>query len=178
MQRRLLVRILRVSKRAAVAAIVVAGALIGVGRAAGFAQGGSPSDIVGVWRISEVTMPNGRKVTDPQPSLGIFTKRHYSAIAVTSDAPRPELPEGAQQTDKQAADAFAAFRAQAGTYEVKGNEITYKILVAKNPSTMKAGSFVIDSFRVEGKDTLFFTRKATDAGPARSATTWKLTRLE
>jgi hypothetical protein len=176
----LLMRILRVSRRTAVAAVVLAGVLIGVGQFVGLAQSASTSEIIGVWRVSEVTTPgpNGRKVTDPQPSLGIFTPRYFSAIAVTSDAPRPESAPGEQQTDKQLADAFGAFRAQAGTYEIKGNEITYRIIVTKNPSGMRAGSFVTDTFRMEGKDTLWLTRKATDAGPARNPTTWKLTRLE
>lgn len=167
-----------VSRRTAAAAVVLGVGLIGVGQRIGFAQGDPTSDIIGVWRVSEVRMPNGRTVTDPQPSLGIFTARHFSAIAVTSDAPRPDSPPGEQPTDKQLAEAFRAFRAQAGTYEIKGNEITYRIVVAKNPSGMRAGSFVTDTFRMEGKDTLWVTRKATDAGPARNPTTWKLTRLE
>jgi hypothetical protein len=171
-------RILRVSRRTAVAAGVLAGLSIGVGRLVGFAQSASTPDIVGVWRISEVTEPDGRKGTDPQPSLGIFTPRYYSQNAVTSEAPRPELPPADKQTDKQLADAFGPFRGQAGTYEIKGNEITYRTIVAKNPSAMRPGNFVTDTFRMEGKDMLFLTRKATDAGPARRPTTWKLTRLE
>jgi hypothetical protein len=57
------------------------GVLIGITQIVGFAQrGGSNSAVIGVWRVSEETTtgPNGRKNTNPQPSVRIFTQRYYS----------------------------------------------------------------------------------------------------
>jgi len=50
--------------------------------------------------------------------------------------------------------------------------------VAKNPATMKAGRFQTYTFRLEGKDTVWLTQKATDEGPAQNPATIKLRRIE
>jgi hypothetical protein len=156
--------------------------LIGVVQLLASAQGGvSNSAVVGVWRVSEVTTtgPNGRKITNPQPSVRIFTERYFSVTDVTSDTPRAELPLPAEKrTDKQIADAYGPFSANAGTYEIKGNEITFKRIAAKNPAVMRSGNFATSTFRLEGKDTLWLTGNANDAGPVANPQTVKLTRLE
>jgi hypothetical protein len=96
---------------------------------------------------------------------------------VTADAPRPELPlQGA--TDKQRADAFGPFTANAGTYAIKGNELTRTIVTAKNPRVMNNGNFEVSTFRMEGKNTLWLISKADGSGPVANPTTVKLTRLE
>jgi hypothetical protein len=173
---------MRTSTKRLLAVGVLAAVVIGITQIASFAQRGtSNASVVGVWRVSEVTTtgPNGRKYTNPQPSVRIFTQRYYAIDEVTSDAPRPELPLPAdKQTDKQKADAFGPFVGQAGTYEIKGAEMTLKRITAKNPATMKVGTFAVNTFRMEGNNTLWLTQKATEAGPATNPTTWKLTRLE
>jgi hypothetical protein len=160
---------------------VLVGVLIAIAQIVSFAQrGSSNAAVIGVWRVSEVTTtgPNGRKTTNPQPGVRIFTQRYYSIDEVTSDAPRPELPPQGKATDKQVADAFGPFTGQAGTYEIKGNELTTKRIAAKNPGTMKAGTFTTVTFRMEGKDTLWLTAKTDQNGPIANPTTTKLTRLE
>jgi hypothetical protein len=143
------------------------------------AQGASSTPtVVGVWRVSEVTYtgPNARTVTNPQPGIQIFTHRYYSVSRVTSDAPRPDLPaQGA--TDKQIAEAFAGFIGQSGTYEIKGNELTTRPIVAKGPPTMRPGTFFTNTFKLEG-DTLWLVSKSDTSGPVANPTTTKLTRLE
>jgi hypothetical protein len=138
------------------------------------------SPVVGVWQVAEVTTtgPNARTVTNPQPGLYIFTPGHYAQERVTSDTPRAELPPADQRTDKQAADAFGPFAANAGSYEIKDNEITIKRTVAKDPTAMKAGNLQVLTFRLEGKDALWLTQKASQAGPVQNPTTIKLTRVE
>src|SRR5688572_23938001 len=95
-------------------AAAVVGAILVVGAAIAAQEGGrSTPSIVGVWKAAEVTItgPNARKIMEPQPDLHIFTRRHYSNMAVTADKPRPELPEGQKASDKQLADAFGPFLA-------------------------------------------------------------------
>ena len=172
------------STKRLLAAGVLVGALIGVAQIVSFAQrGSSDSAVIGVWRVSEVTFtgPNARKVTNPQPSVRIYTPRYYSIMDVTSDGPRPELPS--QATDKQRAEAlaeaFGSFTANAGTYEIKGNEIASKRIVAKNPALMRdGGTLATHTFRMEGKDTLWLTIKTNLDGPIANPSTEKLTRLE
>ena len=156
------------------AAIVLASSVAVVAR-----QGNSPS-IVGVWRVSEVTFtgPNARKLTNPQPGLRIFTQRHYSINEVTAEKPRAELPDApAQGTEKQLAEAFGPFTGQAGTYEIRGNEITTRPIAAKNPNAMRSTVSNTLTFVVDGK-TLTITAKANQNGPIANPTTIRLTRVE
>ena len=160
----------------------VAAALVGVTAILGallFAQGNSNPSIVGVWKVAERTYtgPNARKITSPQPGVRIFTQRHFSISEDTSDTLR-ELPvEGA--TDKQRADVSGPFTAQAGTYEIKGNEITQRRIAAKNPNNVRPEAFFINTFRFESKDThLWLTEKANQNGPIANPIIRKLTRLE
>src|SRR5262245_45193414 len=163
--------------RAGVSLVV---ALVGVGLVSGVvirAQRGGAS-IVGVWRVTEVTTtgPDGRKNTSPQPGLRIYTQRHYSISEVGGDKPRAELPaQGA--TDKQIADAWGQFVGQSGTYEIKGNEVIYRAIAAKNPGAMRAGNMTTATFSIEG-NTLTVTQKSNAAGPVANPTTTKLTRVE
>ena len=167
------------TKRLLTAAILVV-VLGSIAQMVSVAQSGSASSpVIGVWRVSEVTFtgPNARTVKNPQPGIVIFTPRYYSIESVNTEAPRPELPlEGA--TDKQRADAFGPFTGNAGTYAVKGNELTRTIMVAKNPRAMNNGNFNVETFKMEGKNTLWLTDKADSRGPAANPTTVKLTRLE
>ena len=169
------------TKRTVTAVVIFVGVVVGIAEIVGFAQrGSSNSAVIGVLRVAEETTtgPNGRKNTNPQPSVRIFTQRYYSIDEVTSDAPRPELPPQGKATDKQVAEAFGPFTGQAGTYEIKGNELTTKRIAAKNPGTMRSGTFTTVTFRMEGKDTLWTTTKADQDGPIKNPTTTKLTRLE
>jgi hypothetical protein len=136
------------------------------------------SALVGVWRVSEVTFtgPNARTVTNPQPGLIVVTPTYYSAVLITADSPRPDLPQGA--SDKERLDAFGPFAADAGTYDIKGDELTSHVIVAKNPNRMRPGSFETDTLKMEGKNTLWLTPKMRDTGPVNNPTTTKLIRIE
>lgn len=160
---------------------LVAGVLISIAGTVGYAQrGNSNPGVIGVWRVTEMTFigPNKRTVTKPQPGIVIVTPRYYSRNIVTADAPRSELPPPDKLTDKQIADAFGPFIANAGTYEIRGNELTTRRITAKNPAEMRDGNFLIFTFRLEGRDTLWLTSKTDENGPLANPTTVKLTRLE
>ena len=137
------------------------------------------SPLVGVWKVAEVTFtgPKGRTLTNPQPGLRIFTASHYSVNQVTSDGPRPLLPDSGA-TDKQLLEAFGPLNVSAGTYQIAGNEIRLTRIVGKTANTMKPGNFMTFTFRMEGKNTLWMTSKASDEGPVPNPQTTKLSRLE
>jgi hypothetical protein len=164
------------------AVLVAAGAvvmLVGVGQIVGMAQSKTASSVMGVWRVAEITRtgPEARKNTSPQPGLFIFTGSHYAIEFVTSDAPRLEVP-AEKPTDKQIADAWGPFTANAGTYTLTANELKNTVMVAKNPNVMKTGGFQVFTVKMEGKNTLWLTQKANQNGPAQNPTTLKLTRIE
>jgi hypothetical protein len=138
-----------------------------------------PGNIQGVWRVAEATFtgPNARTVKSPQPGIRIFTQRHYSINDVTTEKPRAEHPPQGQATDKELADAFGPYTGQAGTYELKGAEITLRVVSAKSPNAMRSGNFTTLTFRFDG-EALVLTGKANAAGPIANPTTLRLTRIE
>lgn len=140
--------------------------------------------IQGVWRIvqTSTTGPNGRTVDKSAPGLGgmIFvTAKHFAYVDVTGDRPRPTLPQGGavKATADDLRATWGPFDAQAGTYEMKGNETTQRVLVAKAPGLMQPDAFYVMSFKVDG-DTLTLTQVRNNAGPFPNPVTFKLTRVE
>jgi hypothetical protein len=168
-------------KRSLVVSTLVVGAALAVATIAGQQRPASRSGIEGVWRAIEVTTtgPNATTRKDLQPNLSIFTAKHYSQMAVVSDKPRPEMKfgEAASASAEQLRAVWGPFIANAGTYEVKGDEIILKALVAKMPATMAPGNGLTVSFNLDG-NTLTTTTKSNRAGPVANPTTIKYTRVE
>jgi hypothetical protein len=139
------------------------------------------SPLQGVWRIVETTVtgPNARVVDMTKAGLGgliIVTERHWSFNTETGDKPRPPLP-GASATADDLRATWGPFDAQAGTYEMNGNETTLRDIAAKSPALLQPGAFIVVSFRREG-DTAWITQVRSQAGPFPNPVTWKLSRLE
>jgi hypothetical protein len=132
----------------------------------------------GVWKVTEVTLtgPNARTITVTQPSLYIFTKKHFCFAEIRGEKPQPDLPQK-DATDAQKVATWTPFNAALGTYEIKGTTFTGRVIVAKNPYMMKPGNFGTGDFKIEG-NTLTITVKATDAGPVANPYTMKMVRLE
>jgi hypothetical protein len=132
----------------------------------------------GVWKITEITVsaPKAQTIAATQPSLIIFTKKHYSAVAIEGDKPRPDLPQK-DATDAQKVATWTPFIANAGTYQIKGTTLRMHGVAGKDPSSMTPEGFLTVDFKVEG-NTLIFTLKASQAGPIPNPPTVKMTRLE
>ena len=115
----------------------------------------------GVWREAEVviTGANASTVQNPQPSLYIFTPTHYAMMGTIGDRPRA-LYKAADPTTEEKVVAYDSFWGNAGTYEVTGDKVTIRPVIAKVPNFMAGGSDTYQ-FRVDG-DTLWLTGKSTD----------------
>ncbi|HXA66336.1 MAG TPA: hypothetical protein VNV82_14350 [Bryobacteraceae bacterium] len=141
----------------------------------------SQSTIQGVWKVVEVTTTgqSASTNTEPQPSLYIFTARHYSRMRINGDKPRPKLPtDMAKATSTELLAVYGdSLIAQTGTYELAGENITSRAIVAKNPAAMAGGFFDVTSCKIEG-DILWLRQTANSNGPVTNAATIKLTRLE
>jgi hypothetical protein len=140
-----------------------------------------PASIAGAWRIVEVTTtgPNARTIKNPQPSLYIFTAKHFSLMQVTGEKPRPTIAQA--DIEKASADQLRAlwgpFTARTGTYEAKDGSLTTRQIVTKNPDGMRDGATFTYSYKLDG-NTLLLTLKSSPGGPAANPSTLKLTRLE
>jgi hypothetical protein len=112
--------------------------------------------VEGVWRIVEQTI-NERTLSGETLGAGyhIYTAGHFAAVRESDVPPRPNLSAEQMEkaTPKEIMAIYGPFVAQMGTYEVAGDLITERVLVAKNPSNM-AGQASTRRFRVEG-NTLF-----------------------
>ena len=142
-----------------------------------FAQG----KIEGVWRVSEVWVgdPSAGKITvaDTHPCLIIFTKKHFSFINIkTVDGLRPGLPQKGA-TDAQKVAAWTPVAAFAGSYEVKGNIMTYRNIVDMDPNGMLPGNMGTSEIKMEG-NTLITTPKTDQNGPIAKPLVTKFIRME
>lgn len=138
------------------------------------------SGIEGVWKLGEVTTTGENAATKQatQPSMYLFTKKHYSIIYVRGDAPRAEIADAKTATADDLRKVFVDdFIANAGTYEMKGGKLTLRPVVAKAPGFMKPGNYVTYAFKVDG-NTMTITNESTNNGPVTNPTTVKLTRVE
>jgi hypothetical protein len=157
-------------------------ALLVVGTAP-LARAQATPSLQGVWRVTEIVETGANAATNksPQPSLYMFTKQHYSIMTVNGTAARKDF--GAPKDPLKLTDAekiaryevWDAFTANSGTYQVSGNTLTTRPLVAKNPGVM-AGPPATREFRIQG-NTLTLTQKSA-AGQPVSETRTTLTRVE
>jgi hypothetical protein len=133
----------------------------------------------GVWRLSEIstTGDDGGTKQISQPSMYLFTKKHYSIIYVSSDKPRPES-DVAKMTADEMQDVFVkSFVANAGTYEYKNGKLTVHPMVAKSPGYMKEGTWSTYSVKMDGSGLTLVT-DSSSSGPSTRTSTFKLTRVE
>ena len=140
--------------------------------------GSQSNPLVGAWKVAEIVSPAGQSLSNPQPTMYLFTARHYSHVSVTSSTPRP-IHAGPNLTERQRLDMWEPFSATAGVYESSGSRFTIRPIVAKNPSFMQPGSFTTFEFRGEGQD--LWIRAIEGSGgpiPLETANRVRLVRIE
>ena len=135
--------------------------------------------VEGVWRTVEISFPgpNGRAMTNLQANLSVFAAKHYSRTVIESNGPRPVLANPSTATADELRATWGPFSGEAGTYDVSGNGITMRPLVAKNPAVMVEGTYTAYAFKLAG-DTMWMTAQRTERGPVPNAPTIKAIRLE
>lgn len=135
----------------------------------------APQGLEGAWRITEVVRPGTRTIGAPQPGFLLFTGSYYSHTLITGAEPRPDLPTGVV-TAEDILTVWNPFTANAGTFEISGNTMIRRPLVAKNPDTMAPGAFNEYTFRLSA-DTLWVTTVGTEGGAARNPATMRYVRV-
>jgi len=137
--------------------------------------------IQGVWSLTEITTtgPNGKTRQMTQPSMYVFTKKHYSIIYVNSDSPRAELDDLSKASVEDVRSVFVeSFIANAGTYEYKEGKITMHPTVAKAPGFMKPEVWVAYVVKSDSSGNTTLISDSSNNGQAANPTTLKLKRLE
>jgi len=139
----------------------------------------SRARVQGVWRIAEFAHYTEPTNSRPQPSLYLFTGRHYAMLRVTSSAPRvaPVDPDRASAAELLAVWGNNGFIANAGTYEIEGEHLIIRPVVAKDPGVMTSDFYTVYAMRFEG-DLLVLSEVRDTKKIAPYPTTFKLSRLE
>jgi len=136
--------------------------------------------IQGVWRIVEaaVTGPGARTIAfGDRPNLTIITAGHYSRVEIQADKPRAPLADVSKATADELRALWRPVVAEAGTYEVAGNEIKMQPLASKNPAVMGPGIFITYSYKLEGSN-LTLTQVRNQNGPFSNPFSLKFVRVE
>ena len=141
-------------------------------------QSQSPS-IQGAWRAVEVTLtgPGARTITNLRPTLTVVSGKHYARVEEQSENPRPVLPDASKASADELRAAWGPFVGEAGSYELTGDMLTMRPVVAKNPAAMAAGAYSVYRCKVDG-NTLTLTTLRNQDGPVANPTTIKLARVE
>ena len=111
-------------------------------------------DLAGVWKMVRATSPAGESVDVTWPTIMIYSEGYYAAVLSIGE--RDLLPD--EPTDAQRLAAFDAFDAVAGTYQVQGDRLHARVIVAQNPNDVMAAEEIDagTSFNIDG-DTLTIT---------------------
>lgn len=157
----------------ATVALIVMGTLLSP---QGVAGQSAREQLQGAWQVVELGNATGAR-PGPEwwspPGLLLFAGDHYSYTLVTR--PRPEMPQGIASAE-DLLEVWNPVTANAGTFEISGDTLTRRPMVAKSPNAMGAGIFNRYTFRMRG-DTLWVTTVGTETGPARNPTTVRYQRL-
>lgn len=139
----------------------------------------SAQKVTGAWRLDEATMPgpDGKIARFTNPNIYLFTKGYFSIIRVEGDQPR-SLDPWMSMTREQVVDAYIKqFTASGGTYEMKGNTLTMKTTIAKNPAFMARANWIAYTVKINGQ-TMTLTATATNEGTIKNPQVMTLTRLD
>src|SRR5437773_250133 len=106
--------------------VVVAGVSVGA------QQRPAQTRLQGVWRVVEQTI-NERTLAGEKLGLGyyIFTGGYYAVVRESDVPPRPDVSDVTTATGAQLLAMWGPFVAQIGTYELSGDRLLQRILVAK-----------------------------------------------
>ena len=146
-----------------------------------FALGGvaAAQEVSGAWRLDEATLPGGGGKTAKfgNPNIYLFTKGHFSIIRIEGDKPR-STESWTTMTPEQVIDTYVKqFTASGGTYEMKGNTLTMKTTIAKNPNIMTRGDWISYAVKINARS-MTLTATATNEGPIKNPMSMTLTRLD
>ena len=150
--------------------------------------------IRGVWRNTErvipaTTEPGARldpfghvpagTQTNVQPGLLIFTERHFSRTTDTAVQPRPTTPYATPGTPtvEELQSRWGPFAANAGTYELSGDTLTLRAIVAKEPGDQAVGGFARLRVTLEG-NVLSLTPFERSDGRIAAGVTSRYVRIE
>lgn len=154
---------MRMASLVTTAGLIVAAACAGpagsgAGAAGADAAMAAPDQMLqGAWQAVEVWGTDSTsgewRTTSVQPSVYIFRDGYYSIASVSGDDKRPLMKEGATRgglTAEEAASIWIRYTSNSGRYELTGDQLTIRPIVALWPNFMEGGSTTY-TFTMEGE---------------------------
>ncbi|HEX6465561.1 MAG TPA: hypothetical protein VFZ98_13960 [Vicinamibacterales bacterium] len=132
---------------------------------------------LGIVRAADNPLQGAWQLTNANGFAGIFifSAKHYSMMAASTE--RPEITDLSKATADEVRALYGPMIGNAGVYEISGNQVTIRPVVAKIPVVMKAGAYEVYEFKIEG-NSLTLTQRRNVRGPVERGTVWTLTRVE
>ncbi len=149
----------------AIVAVVIGISLLAVMRSSIMTAAENP--LQGAW---QVTNPAGGMA-----GLFVFSGKHYSMMAASTD--RPDITDLSKATADDMRALYGPMIGNAGVYEVSGNQVTIRPIVAKIPVVMRPGAYEVYEFTLENNN-LTLTQRRNVRGPVERGNVWMLTRVE
>jgi Lipocalin-like domain len=113
--------------------------------------------------------------TSGMAGIFIFAGTHYSMMAASPA--RPDITDLSKATADDVRALYGPMMGNAGVYEIAGNQVTIRPVVAKIPVVMKPGAYEVYEFTIENNN-LTLTQRRNVRGPVERGNVWSLTRVE
>ena len=122
--------------------------------------------VYGVWQVVEQTS-DGRTLSGTDLGLGfhIYTPKYFAVVRESGTPPRLRPDNAETATAAQLRAAWGPFVAQVGTYEMAGDLVTERVLVAKDVANMQPGAATTRRYRLEGNTLSIEPGNAKTSGP-------------
>ena len=88
---------------------------------------------------------------------------------IAASTERPDVADLLKATADEVRALYGPMIGNAGVYEIAGNLVTIRPVVAKIPVVMKPGAYEVYKFRIES-NTLTLTQRRNVGGPSNAAT--------
>jgi hypothetical protein len=125
------------------------------------------SPLQGAWQVTNAA--------GGMAGIFIFSGKHYSMMAAGTE--RPDITDLSKATADDLRALYGPMVGNAGVYEIAGNQVTIRPVVAKIPVVMKPGAYEVYEFTIEN-NTLTLTQRRNVRGPVERGNVWTLTRVE
>ena len=128
---------------------------------------GSP--LQGAWQVTNPAGGSG------MAGIFIFSGTYYSMMAASTE--RPDITDLSKASVDEMRALYGPMVGNAGAYEIAGNMVTIRPVVAKIPVVMKSGAYEVYEFKIEN-NTLTLSQRRNTRGPVERGTVWTLSRVE
>ena len=121
----------------------------------------SASPLEGAWVVTSLQSSEGEAIDPAGPGQFIFLDGRYSAVYTVGVTERRKSEKAFDPTEEEMVEQYDTIIVNSGTYQVEGNELTLRPLVAKSPEYIGGSSTM--EFSVDGDTLTTKIRQLTSA---------------